>query len=121
MDTKLAIEHLVVDPEIRGGRPRILGKGITVHDIAGDYNSELTVDYIVDAFDLTPGQVYAALSYYFDHKEQIDQEIADKEAAGKALMEELIREGKAETFEDFRKRIEARRAAKQAEQTKRPE
>src|SRR5579859_6820097 len=112
MTTTIAIEHLVIDPKVRDGRPCIDGTGITVHDIAGDYNNGLTVDYMVEAFDLTPGQVHAALSYYFDHKEQIDQEIHERQVEDDQLRDELIRQSKTDTMETCRKRIEARMVAR---------
>ncbi len=115
MDAILSIDYIVSDPAKRGGRPRIAGKGITVHDIAWDYNNGLSVEYIVEAFGLTPAQIYAALSYYFDHKEQIDQEIRLGEEEANALMEELERQGKAESMEAFRKRLEARMAERKTD------
>jgi len=110
MATMLAIEHIVSDPNIRGGRPRINGTGITVHDLAEDYNNGWSVEDMVEAFELTPGQVHAALSYYFDHKDQIDQETRERHAQTDALLAELTRKGQAESFADFKRRIEARQA-----------
>lgn len=110
MTVTLFIEHIVSDPDTRGGRPRINGTGITVHDIAGDYNRGMDVTQMVEAFDLTPGQVHAALSYYFDHKAQIDREIEESHAQTDKLLQELTRQGKAESAADLRRRIEARRA-----------
>ncbi len=110
MATRLMIEHIVSDPNIRGGRPRIDGTGITVHDLAEDYNNGWSVEDMVEQFELTPGQVHAALSYYFDHKDQIDRETRERRAQSDALLEELTRQGKAESLADFRRRIEARQA-----------
>ncbi len=111
MDTPQVIAHIVIDPQKRGGRPRIDETGITVHDIALDYNTGLTVDQIVEAFGLTPGQVHAALSYYFDHKEQIDQEILTAKIQDDQLREELIQQGKAMTAEEQLRRLRARKAS----------
>ncbi len=110
MDITLAIEHIVRDPDKRGGRPRIDGTGITVHDIAGDYSRGMKVEQMVEAFDLTAGQVHAALSYYFDHKEEIDQEISDSEARAHELIQELTRQGRAISADELRRRIESRKA-----------
>lgn len=106
----LVIEHIVSDPKVRSGRPHIAGTGITVHNIAEDYAKGMSVDEIVQAFELTPGQVHAALSYYFDHQAQIDQEIAQSRAQANELLEELTRQGKAESLTDFKRRIERRKA-----------
>ena len=105
-------EHIVCDPNKRHGRPRINGTGITVHDIANDFNHGMTADEMIDAFDLTPGQVYAALSYYFDHKEQIDQENRERETWAEEHLQEQIRQGKAVSADDLRRRIEGRKADK---------
>ena len=67
---------------------------------------------MVEAFDLTPGQVHAALSYYFDHKEQIDQEIRESETEAEALLQELERRGQAQSMAALRQRIEARLATR---------
>ncbi len=109
MDVTLAIEHIVRDPNKRHGRPRINGTGITVHDIAGDYNRGMSVDEMVEAFDLTHGQVHAALSYYFDHKAQIDQENLERESWAEEQLQEQIRQGKAVSADELRRRIEARK------------
>ncbi len=66
---------------MRFGKPRIDGHRITVSDVVcwheqqGQTPAQIATDYA-----LTLGQVYAALSYYFDHKAEIDKEIADSEA-----------------------------------------
>jgi len=75
----LAIEHIVSDPSKRGGKPYIAGKGITVQHIAAMHNLGWTVQDLTEEFELTAGQVYAALSYYADHQEEIDRAIRDAE------------------------------------------
>jgi len=44
-------------------------------------------DKIATEYDLTPAEVYAALAYYFDHRAEIDQSIAESEAFVEALRE----------------------------------
>lgn len=59
-------------PGVRGGEPCIAGRGIKVrhvyvwHDLMGMSPAE-----IADAYSLTLGQVYAALSYVYDHLDEI--------------------------------------------------
>ena|SRR5258708_23449875 len=110
MSTTLSIEHIATDPGKRGGRPHIRGTGITVHDLAGDYNHGMTAQQMAEAFDLTLGQVHAALSYYFDHKAQIDQEIDDSRIQSTELLQELTRQGEAISADELRRRIKAREA-----------
>ena len=73
----LAIKHIVCDPSKRGGKPYIVGTGMTVQYIAALHNCGWTVQELTEEFELTAGQVYAALSYYADHKDEIDQAIRD--------------------------------------------
>ena len=97
----LAIEHIVSDPGKRGGKPYIAGKGITVQYIAALHNLGWTVQDLTEEFELTAGQVYAALSYYADHQEEIDRAIRD--AKGKV-------QGIGTSIEEWQRRIEARKA-----------
>lgn len=68
--------HVVATPGVCGGRPVIRGTRIPVKAIVGYHKLGLGVDEILDGLPhLTPAQVYAALSYYYDHQEEIEQEI----------------------------------------------
>jgi uncharacterized protein (DUF433 family) len=90
----LPITHIASDPGHRGGKPRIARKGITVEFLAGYLNSDTTVEDICRLHDLTPGEVYAAWSYYYDHQEEIDESIrqaAEAIAALPSLREHLER------------------------------
>ncbi len=60
------------------GQPRITGRRIAVSDIAVWHERlGLSADEISGEYDLTLAQVYAALAYYHDHREDIDGEIRD--------------------------------------------
>ncbi len=94
--TTLNITHIVSDPAHRGGRPRIAETGITVQNVVEDLAGGWTVETIADQFDLTLGQIYAALSYYHDHKDEIDRAIeADKAFNAALLVSEEYRASKA--------------------------
>jgi uncharacterized protein (DUF433 family) len=73
--------HVEVTPGIVGGKPRIAGHRITVQDIVGWHERlGLSADEIATEYDLSLADVYAALAYYYDHREEIDQAIrADEE------------------------------------------
>ncbi|MBC8870235.1 MAG: DUF433 domain-containing protein [Planctomycetes bacterium] len=61
---------------IQGGRPVIKGTRFPVSSIVQNHRRGLSVDEILREFPhLQPAQVYDALSYYYDHREQIDREI----------------------------------------------
>ncbi len=76
-------------PEIRGGRPCIAGTGVSVRRIAQWHKMGYTPEEIAHNFGhLSLAQVYAALSYYYANKAEID---ADLEAEER-LTEELERQ-----------------------------
>jgi uncharacterized protein (DUF433 family) len=70
--------HIESTPGTCGGKPRIAGTRIRVQDIViwtemGDSVDDIVADYP----HLTLADVYAALSYYHDNREQIDQDMYD--------------------------------------------
>lgn len=76
-------------PEIRGGRPRIAGTGVSVRRIASWYKQGFTPEEIVEQFGhLTLAQVYAALAYYHANREEIETDLASEEAAATALQQQ---------------------------------
>jgi uncharacterized protein (DUF433 family) len=81
-------QHVVTTPGVVGGKPRIAGRRITVQQIALWHERlGLSADEIASAYDLTLGDVYAALAYYHDHRPAIDAAMREDEA----LVEELRR------------------------------
>ncbi len=93
--TVLSIDTIVSDPNIRGGRPIIAGTGIRVMDIVASHiyrrfdPEELAVQY-----NLPLAQVYAALAYYYMHKQEIDQDLRQDLERAEKLIAELDRQGK---------------------------
>ena len=71
-------EFISQTPDICGGAPVITGTRVRVSHVAFRYERERqSPDDIVQAYPhLTLAQVHAALSYYYSHREDIDQEIA---------------------------------------------
>jgi uncharacterized protein (DUF433 family) len=102
----LTIDHIASDPDKHNGKPRIAGKGITVQHIAALHNHGWTVGDLVEEYELTPGQVHAALSYYFDHKDEIDQAIQEAHQKAQSV-------GISAT--ELRRRIEARQTNRRPE------
>jgi uncharacterized protein (DUF433 family) len=65
-------------PEICGGRPIIKGTRTPIKAIIGYYKMGLSVEEILEGLpQLTPSQVYEALSYYHDHLAEIEQDIEE--------------------------------------------
>lgn len=76
-------------PNIRGGRPRIAGTGVTVQRIVGWYGLGRSPEEIVDTFGhITIAQVYAALAYYHANRQIMDTQIAADQAEEERLMRE---------------------------------
>jgi uncharacterized protein (DUF433 family) len=86
MATRSLDQRIVRTPDICGGKPRIAGHRITVQNIAV-WHDRLgwSADEIASEYDLELADIYAALAYYFAHREEIDQSIRE----GKAFVEEM--------------------------------
>jgi uncharacterized protein (DUF433 family) len=70
-------------PDIRGGRSRISGTGVTVQRIVEWYKLGLDPEEIADQFDhLSYAQIYAALAYYHANRAEIEAAISADEVAG---------------------------------------
>jgi uncharacterized protein (DUF433 family) len=87
MESAIDIGTLIVrDLEIRGGRPRLAGTGVTVRRIVGWYRLGLTAEEIADQFGhLSLAQVHAALAYYHANRAEIEADIQAEEAEADAL------------------------------------
>ncbi len=95
MDTViLSINLITSTPSIRGGRPCIAGTGLRVSDvvIATLYHQQ-TPDEIADGYGVSLAAVHAALSYYYDHKSDIDVDVRDQIATARRLKAEWIAHG----------------------------
>ena len=78
--------HIERMEEVVGGKPRIVGRRITVADIAVWHERlGIGVDEISSEYDLSLSQVYGALSYYHDHREEIDDQMRESKAFASAL------------------------------------
>ncbi len=79
--------------DIRGGRPRIAGAGVTVQRIVGWYKLGLMPEEIADRIGhISLAQVHAALAYYHANRDEIEAAIAEDEEAGdRAEREHFLR------------------------------
>ena len=70
-------ERIVKTPGTCGGRARIVGHRVRVQDIVIWYEHQgMTPDEIVSHIpSITLGDVHSALAYYFDHVQEIQDEI----------------------------------------------
>lgn len=80
---------LVSSPDIRNGRPCIVGTGITVHRIALWYKLGYNPEEIARRYGhLTEAQVHAALAYYHANRDDIEAELAADEAEADRVEDE---------------------------------
>ncbi len=81
MTTEAQNQHIEITPGIAGGKPRIAGHRITVENIV-IWHERLgkSADEIASDYDITLADVYAALAYYFDHRNEIDQSLEESRA-----------------------------------------
>jgi uncharacterized protein (DUF433 family) len=79
--SKQVYAHITKDPEVCGGKARIDGTRITVADIVCLLDEGYTPERMLNVFaaPLTLSQVHAALTYYYDHKEEIEASFAEDE------------------------------------------
>jgi len=91
--TVLSIDTIVSNPDIRGGRPVIAGRSVTVADLAARHLRGISSEEIAASFDLTLGQIHAALAYYYMHKREIDAELRRDEETAERLKREFAERG----------------------------
>ena len=83
---------IISSPEVRSGRPRIAGTGVTVARIVTWYKLGLSPEEIADEIGhLTLAQVYAALAYYHSNRNEIETDIANDDSEGSRLEEEIAK------------------------------
>jgi uncharacterized protein (DUF433 family) len=76
-------------PEIRRGKPRVAGTGITIHRIVTWYKQGYSPEQIADEYEhLTLAQVYAALTYYHANQQEIETELAAEDSEIERLEQE---------------------------------
>ncbi|HEX8033471.1 MAG TPA: DUF433 domain-containing protein, partial [Ktedonobacterales bacterium] len=80
MTTPTDIKYIVTDPEVYGGRPIIAGHRIAVIDVAIWTQQGMTPEQIAREYPLTLSEIHAALAYYYDHKVELDKQLAADDA-----------------------------------------
>jgi uncharacterized protein (DUF433 family) len=75
------MQHITKTPNLCGGRACIAGHRIRVADIVVWHEKRgYAPDEIVDMFpDINLADVYAALTYYFDNRQEIDDDFRASE------------------------------------------
>ena len=94
---QIIINHIEITPGVCGGKPRIAGHRIKVQDVViWHERMGMSPDEIVYHYpSITLANVYAALSYYHDHLEEIRKNIEDDEIFAREMQAKtpsLVRE-----------------------------
>jgi uncharacterized protein (DUF433 family) len=84
----VSTEHIEKTPDVCGGSARIAGHRVRVLDVVVWHELRgYAADEIVAMFPgITLADVHAALTYYFDHRQEIDDEFRRDEQAAKDLL-----------------------------------
>lgn len=82
MNAETAHGLITRTPGVCGGKPCVGGRRVRVQDVVIlDEEAGLSPDEICEQLPLTLAEVHAALSYYYDHREEVRREIAESEQA----------------------------------------
>jgi uncharacterized protein (DUF433 family) len=93
---KVAFEYIVKERDYCSGKAAIGATRVRVNNVVYLHKQGKTADEIrVEYPDLTHAQIYAALAYYHDHKDEIEAELAEDEGA-----DERYEQGKAKALAD---------------------
>ncbi|HEX8597518.1 MAG TPA: DUF433 domain-containing protein [Chloroflexia bacterium] len=69
-------------PGVRDSLPCIAGTAVSVMRIANYHNMGYTAEEIADGYGhITLAQVYAAITYYYANKDEIDTDISEEQVA----------------------------------------
>jgi uncharacterized protein (DUF433 family) len=80
--TTVANTHI----EIIDGEAHVIGTPFRVEDVAAMYVlGEASVEWIAENHPLSPAQIHAALAYYYDHQEEIQQAWRESEALARHM------------------------------------
>ncbi len=81
LQTKTVHPFVQINPKVCNGSPVIIGTRIRIVDIAVEYEyMSYTPDEIINAHPhLKLEQVHDALSYYYEHRDEIDKKIKEDE------------------------------------------
>ena len=77
----VTVNHIANTPDVCGGRPRIANTRIRVQDIYvwHELRGQTPAEIIADFPQLTLADVHAALVFYFDNRELIQQQMREVE------------------------------------------
>jgi uncharacterized protein (DUF433 family) len=84
--TTIMAQHIEITPEVRGGRPYLAGTRIAVSDVVLMHlRLAQTLEEIAGKYDLSLAAVYAAMTYYYDHRDEIERDLEEDVAYAEAV------------------------------------
>ena len=94
--------HIEIRPGYSGGEPHVKGRRIKVRHVVFWYKRMgMSPDKIASEYRLDLADIHAALAYYFDHREAIDQDIRDDDAFNEALEKASSQEEKMKVVASY--------------------
>jgi uncharacterized protein (DUF433 family) len=98
MATLEPIEYIEIVEGRLGKKVRVVGTILTIDEIAAMHNNGCTVEWFLENYaDLTSAKLYAALSYYYNHKDEIDARNQERNHLAEQVgtpLDELIQKGR---------------------------
>lgn len=83
-------QHISATPGVCGGKPCIAGTRIRVFDVASLAQAGYLPDEIIERYpSLTLSDVHAALSYYYDNRDEIERQAAEDQRFAEELHRKL--------------------------------
>ena len=83
--------HIAISQDVAGGKPRIAGHRITVqHIVIWHERMGLSADEIASNHGVSLADVYAAPTYYYDHRQEIDEAILADDSTVSELRKRIM-------------------------------
>jgi uncharacterized protein (DUF433 family) len=93
---------------VEGGTIRVSGTRINLESVLWKYIDGFTPEQIRECYpDLDLADIYAVISYYLSHREEVDRYLANQEAKADEVRQRIQNEaGYREWVADFKKRTD---------------
>ena len=84
---QIALErHIEADAGIRGGKPCIIGTRIAVSDVVLMHlRLGQSLEQIAGHYDIALAALHAAMTYYYDHRAEIDRAMQEDDTTVQAM------------------------------------
>jgi len=93
----LSYPYISTDPQVMSGRPCVAGTRVRVMDIVGARKAGVPDEELPEYFSsrtLTLSEIHAALTYYYDHQDEINAALAEDAKLGRQAEREQSQAGR---------------------------